>query len=50
MNNQEIQNELLQVQKEIAELPAGYISKKNINGSEPSQGLRQMKALARFAF
>lgn len=32
MNNQEIQNELLQVQKEIAELPAGYISKKNING------------------
>ena len=32
MNNQENQNELLQVQKEIAELPAGYISKKNING------------------
>ena len=32
MNNQEIQNELLQVQKEITELPAGYISKKNING------------------
>lgn len=32
MNNQEIQNELLKVQKEIAELPAGYISKKNING------------------
>ena len=32
MNNQEIQNELLQVKKEIAELPAGYISKKNING------------------
>ena len=32
MNNQEIQKELLQVQKEIAELPAGYISKKNING------------------
>ena len=32
MNNQEIQNELLQVQKEIAELPAGYISKKTING------------------
>lgn len=32
MNNQEIKNELLQVQKEIAELPAGYISKKNING------------------
>ena len=32
MNNQEIQNELLQVQKEIAELPAGYISRKNING------------------
>ena len=32
MNNQEIQNELLQVQKEIAELPAGYLSKKNING------------------
>ena len=32
MNNQEIQNELLQVQKEIAELPAGYISKKIING------------------
>ena len=32
MNNQEIQNELLQVQKEIGELPAGYISKKNING------------------
>lgn len=32
MNNQEIQNELLQVQKEIAELPSGYISKKNING------------------
>ena len=32
MNNQDIQNELLQVQKEIAELPAGYISKKNING------------------
>ena len=32
MNNQEIQNELLQVQKEIAELPAGYISKKYING------------------
>ena len=32
MNNQEIQNELLQVQKKIAELPAGYISKKNING------------------
>ena len=32
MNNKEIQNELLQVQKEIAELPAGYISKKNING------------------
>ena len=32
MNNQEIQNELLQIQKEIAELPAGYISKKNING------------------
>ena len=29
---QEIQNELLQVQKEITELPAGYISKKNING------------------
>ena len=25
MNNQEIQNELLQVQKEIAELPAGYL-------------------------
>ena len=32
MNNQEIQSELLQVQKEIAELPAGYISKKKING------------------
>ena len=32
MNNQENQNELLQVQKEIAELPAGYISKKIING------------------
>ena len=32
MNNHEIQNELLQVQKEIAELPAGYISRKNING------------------
>ena len=32
MNNQEIQKELLKVQKEIAELPAGYISKKNING------------------
>ena len=32
MNNQEIQNELLQVQKEIAELPAGDLSKKNING------------------
>lgn len=32
MNNQEIQNELLQVQKEIAELPAGYISRKNIKG------------------
>ena len=33
MNNQEIQNELLQVQKEIAELPAGYLSKKDdING------------------
>lgn len=32
MNNQENQNELLQVQKEIAELPAGYLSKKNING------------------
>lgn len=32
MNNQEIQNELLQVQKEIAKLPAGYISKKYING------------------
>ncbi len=27
-----IQNELLQVQKEITELPAGYISKKIING------------------
>lgn len=25
MNNQENQNELLQVQKEIAELPAGYL-------------------------
>lgn len=32
MNHQEIQNELLQVRKEIAELPSGYISKKNING------------------
>lgn len=32
MNNQENQNELLQVQKEIAELPAGYISRKNIKG------------------
>ncbi len=32
MNNQEIQNELLQVRKEIEELPKGYISKKNING------------------
>ena len=32
MNNQEIQNELLQVQKEISELPIGYISKKTING------------------
>lgn len=32
MNHQEIQNELLQVRKEIAELPPGYISKKNING------------------
>ena len=32
MNKQEIQKELLQVKKEIAELPAGYISKKNING------------------
>lgn len=32
MNNQEIQNELLQVQKEIIELPIGYISKKTING------------------
>ena len=32
MNNQENQNELLQVQKEIAKLPVGYISKKNING------------------
>ena len=32
MNNQEILKELLQIQKEIAELPAGYISKKNING------------------
>ena len=30
MNNQEIQNELLQVQKEISELPIGYISKKTI--------------------
>lgn len=32
MNHQEIQNELLQVRKEMAELPSGYISKKNING------------------
>ena len=32
MNKQEIQKEILQVKKEIAELPAGYISKKNING------------------
>ena len=32
MNKQEIQKELLQVKKELAELPAGYISKKNING------------------
>lgn len=32
MNHQEIQNELVKVQKEIAELPVGYISKKNIYG------------------
>ena len=32
MNNQEREKELLKIQKEIAELPAGYISKKNING------------------
>ncbi len=32
MNNQEIQKELLEVQKEIEQLPRGYISKKNING------------------
>ena len=32
MHKQEIQKELLQVKKELAELPAGYISKKNING------------------
>lgn len=28
MNNNEIQEELLQIQKEIDELPIGYISKK----------------------
>ena len=32
MNNKETEKELLKVQKEIAELPVGYISKKNING------------------
>ena len=38
MNNQEIQNELLQIQKEIAELPAGYISKKNIRRMKMQMG------------
>lgn len=32
MNHKNIENELLRIQKEITELPIGYISKKNING------------------
>ena len=32
MDNKKIENELLKIQKEIEELPNGYISKKNING------------------